>query len=340
MLEYEFIKKNETNNDTYIFKPKKKSYIQIINGLVYKYAIPLLYDIRPKILSFYKYQKNLLKNTSENVYIDSFDIKYIRRYKIVENSDDPFNNFHIIQDISNNEILFLILSIERHYKINVSKKFINNNKEYIRKIKQGKRYYTVTEQSDMYVTYTGFLNVLMEFKNQDTISALHKISNLNIKINFGNRCDKFKLVSDIMCLDERIIDSVFNDVVVSPCMYIFELCPVSHLRDKIKLSGSLIDNNILCMYGYANDMDIVNHKNYLKLNKNFDIHEKLITYSIIDPIHIVESEKFIDNELERFKIEFNITKRKVILISVDDYDMIKEIFNVNSNKFSGKFTHI
>jgi hypothetical protein len=216
---------------------------------------------------------------------------------------------------------------EKHYKYFNCKKSVrhkeNSNKETIKKT--------------LFLTYEGILRVLFVSKNNKTSKFISWATKTLFTLQMGTKEEKQKLFDKVLGND---IESSRNAIKCNTnkisSIYLLTLGYVKDLRKEMNISDNFSDEDIVCKYGFTDNLDrrLMEHKNNFSKIENVDL--KLKYYTFIDYKELSKAENNMKNifNFNNSIIQYQDYKELVVL-SKKNLEYIKEEYEKCRRLFNG-----
>jgi hypothetical protein len=121
-----------------------------------------------------------------------------------------------------------------------------------------------------------------------------------------------------------------------PCIYLFELGTVGSLRELYSISPDIPDDVIVYKYGFTDDIvrRFTEHTNdYGKLK---DVNVYLSLFTLIDVKYTSDAENHLRQLLKGFNKALPVEgKKELITLNTKELNIVKQQFDMLSNKYSG-----
>jgi hypothetical protein len=225
---------------------------------------------------------------------------------------------------------------EKHYKYfnckKTSKKGINSNKETIKKT--------------LFLTYEGILRVLFVSRNNKTSKFISWATKTLFTLQMGTKEEKQKLFDKVLGND---IESSRNAIKCNTnkisCIYLLTLGYVKDLRKEMNISDNFSDEDIVCKYGFTDNLDrrLMEHKNNFSKIENVDV--KLKYYTFIDTNELSKAENNMKNifnfnnsnlwllfnikTINNQRLELVVLSKKNLEYIKEEYEKCRRLFNGN-----------
>lgn len=222
-------------------------------------------------------------------------------------------------------------------------KGFERNTDYVTFIRPSNNGQCSIKKTSLYLTYNGLLRLLYVSRNKNTKQFRKWAENNLFTLQFGNRENKEQLASELLNVNVRSIRDVFKSSISSfPCIYLFELGKVSHLRNTFNISDKVDDDMTVYKYGMTENMKdrILSHINDYGKMKNVNMNLKIFSY--IDVKYKVNAEQdlrlFFNNI--NIKLELDGTgesgNRNELIVANDKlYKIIEKHFKTVSHEYLG-----
>jgi hypothetical protein len=157
----------------------------------------------------------------------------------------------------------------------------------------------------LFLTYEGLLKMLYTTRSPVAQSFREWATERLFVMHLGTPAQKSELAGQLLGIDVRTIQDVFQrSTDKTPCIY---LCAVSEgrtLRSRIGSSSTLTDDDIVCKYGFTDDLPrrMKEHATHFEKNKGLG-PVSLVCFSIIDPRFLSDAE----GNLKRFFRHCSVT---------------------------------
>ena len=207
----------------------------------------------------------------------------------------------------------------KHYKYFNCKKPVNNrnktNKDIIKKT--------------LFLTYEGILRVLFVSRNKKTSNFISWATNTLFTIQMGSKEDKQKLFDKVL---GNNIESSRNAIKCNTnklsCIYLLTLGYVKDIKQNMNISDKYSDTDIVCKYGFTDDLERRLKEHQINFNKIKNIDIKLKYYTYIDHNELSKAENRLKN---MFKLMDNFIEyqdyKEIVVISQDNFNIVKDKFD-------------
>lgn len=304
----------------------KKSFVETIKEInePEKISEESKYEIAPDIILLENNEK--FKDTNGNL----FDIE-TRGERLVNNIYFKVKDVMVVFDINRlNETLIMTNTI---YQEIIDYKYFNLNTHNSVVNKQIKK--------ELYLTYRGLLRVLFVSRSGKTDNFIKWATETLFTVHLGEQKEKEELSATLLGVDVKNIKSVFStSAEKTPCVYLFMIGNAN----KLLKSNKYNDNDIICKFGYTNDLVRRTNQHYKTYKKEFNVDIELLLFSIIDPQYICQAETsishyFNDNKLSGYSIK-EVEQTELIIVNQKSISQIKEHYRLIQNSYIGHYKEL
>ena len=304
----------------------KKSFVETIKEINEpdKISEESKYEILPHIIELENNEK--FKDTNGNI----INIE-TRGERNVNNIYFKVKDVMIAFDINRlNETLIMTNTI---YQEIIDYKYFNLNTHNSVVNKQIKK--------ELYLTYRGILRVLFVSRNGKTDNFIKWATETLFTVHLGEQKEKEELSATLLGVDVKNIKSVFStSAEKTPCVYLFMIGNANKLLKETKYN----DNDIICKFGYTNDLVRRTNQHYKTYKKEFNVDIELLLFSIIDPQYICQAETsishyFNDNKLSGYSIK-EVEQTELIIVNQKSISQIKEHYRLIQNSYIGHYKEL
>lgn len=320
--------KNVADKDYLFLKFDKKGNKWVISNSKYPRAKLLLSEnwCHNNVIKF----KNV-KNEQDIELENSIAPEILELHDSEKFKDDKGNilNIEVRGERNVNECYFKCKDVEKVFNVDnlcnniqLNNNYIKNNDYKLFRVSKNNKTKKCQEfKKYLFLTYEGILRVLFTSRNNKTRPFIKWATKILFTHQLGTNEEKRKLVDKLLGCDintsRDILKCNTNDIA---SIYLITLGYVKDLKNDFNLSDKYNDNDIICKYGYTDNLNrrLYEHKvNYNKI-KNVDIRLKYFSY--------------IDKKLLS-KAEMSIKETFDILNCNIDYQGYKELVVIPQNKF-------
>lgn len=223
-----------------------------------------------------------------------------------------------------NEILFDMYDIEKMLGIDKLAKKINASKRYTvnidyKMVYVSKKKNNVKEHTCVpYFTYTGLIKYIFNSKNEYAVHLQDWVSNILYVSQFGSAKERKELSDKILGISAIHAREMLNSTTKIPCVYLFTLGYVKDLRESMKISENIDDNNIVCKYGYTCDLDRRTYEHNSAYGKIKGASVMLKYYQYINQEYLNNAENTLNSYFNDIKVKFTYENAKEIIIVSKD----------------------
>ena len=281
------------------------------------------YEIAPDIILLVNSEK--FKDTNENI------------LNIDTRGERNVNNIYFkVKDVmiafKMDRLNDIITDKNKCYNENIDYKFfiINSTNSDNKQIKK-----------ELYLTYRGLLRVLFVSRSGKTDNFIKWATETLFTVHLGEKKEKEELSALLLGVDVKNIKSVFStSAEKTPCVYLFMIGNANKLLKETKYN----DNDIICKFGYTNDLVRRTNQHYKTYKKEFNVDIELLLFSIIDPQYICQAETsishyFNDNKLSGYSIK-EVEQTELIIINQKSISQIKEHYRLIQNSYIGHYKEL
>ena len=196
-------------------------------------------------------------------------------------------------------------------------------------------------KKDLYLTYRGILRVLFVSRSGKTDNFIKWATETLFTVHLGDKKEKEELSAALLGVDVKNIKSVFSTSAdKTPCVYLFMIGNANKLLKETKYN----DNDIICKFGYTNDLVRRTNQHYKTYKKEFNVDIELLLFSIIDPQYICQAETSISHYLNDYKLSGysikEVEQTELIIINQKFISQIKEHYRLIQNSYIGHYKEL
>jgi hypothetical protein len=332
----ELIKKHNIDNTNYIFGRKNKE-----NQWIQTEGKSLKFD---KVLFLLNFVNTINEIKEEDASIAPPIIKLKDEEKFYDDEGN-FINIEVRGVKEVDKIYFKVKDVAKGFNMkNLDKSIIMENTNYKLDIdyiyfncKKINSLYKKTIKKTLFLTYNGILKVLFTSRVGLVNKFISWATKTLFTLQMGTKEEKQKLFDKVLGND---IESSRNAIKCNTnkisCIYLLTLGYVKDLRKEMNISDNFSDEDIVCKYGFTDNLDrrLMEHKNNFSKIKNVDV--KLKYYTFIDTNELSKAENNMKNifNFNNSIIQYQDYKELVVL-SIKNLDYIKEEYEKCRRLFNG-----
>jgi len=186
----------------------------------------------------------------------------------------------------------------------------------------------------IYLTFKGLIRILYVSKSKKCEKFQDWANEILFTHQFGTQEQKQKIVTKLFgASNDEVKHVMTKNVKKTSAIYLFSIGNVKQLKNKYKIKDKYKDNNIVCKYGYTED-----------LNRRTNEHTKtygkieLLVYAQIDPKYLSSAENDIRLYFNSLKahIKNNDHNELVILSNENINKLIKKQYELIQKSYNGQ----
>ena len=184
----------------------------------------------------------------------------------------------------------------------------------------------------LFLTYFGLTRLLFVSHNKNAeFFQKWAIKNL-FTIQMGVQEQKDELASELIGVNAQTIKSVFRtNTEKTPVVYLFVVGNAKKI-----LGGSYTNDDLICKYGYSDDLPRRTDEHQKNFKKEFGFDVELYCYSIIDPVFISKAESNVRSFMDPFKIEYK-NQSELVVLNKKNLNQVKEMFGLVQKSYIGRY---
>ena len=196
-------------------------------------------------------------------------------------------------------------------------------------------------KKELYLTYRGLLRVLFVSRSGKTDNFIKWATETLFTVHLGEKKEKEELSALLLGVDVKNIKSVFStSAEKTPCVYLFMIGNANKLLKETKYN----DNDIICKFGYTNDLVRRTNQHYKTYKKEFSVDIELLLFSIIDPQYICQAETSISHYFNDYKLSGysikEVEQTELIIVNQKSISQIKEHYRLIQNSYIGHYKEL
>lgn len=192
-----------------------------------------------------------------------------------------------------------------------------------------------TNKTLTFLTYEGMIKLLYISKNKNARYFRNWATEKLFTIQMGTKEAKEELSGSLIGVNAETIRNVFRtNTDKTPCIYLFSIGKASEL-----LKGEYNPDEIVCKFGFTNDLPRRTDEHSLYFKKEFNTEIELLCWSIIDKTHLSEAETQVKEYFEDSLIQYK-KATELIVITKKQLSQVRKYYALLQNKYIGTYAEL